>query len=298
MIAKSPAPEKQTLLLGAWDHGGACSTGNAVAGTLDLGPDATIDSKQLWLDWFDHWLQPAPVKTQTWPRVRYYAMGANAWRDAAAWPPPSFAATEIFLDGEALSLTATTGSGSRSYRYDPNDPTPAMNRLVSDPLPEWSPRDTRYLESRSDVLVYSSQVFEQPLEIAGPVYLILHASSDAPDTDFAALLSDVAPDGRANLLSHGILRASFRESLSEPRPLKSGKVYELSIELADIGHVVLAGHRLRLIVCSALFPYYHPNPNSGDLYGDETADRRFVATQLVLSGGATPSRLRIFTLKG
>jgi len=84
--------------------------------------------------------------------------------------------------------------------------------------------------------------------------------------------------------------------LSNPTPLARDKIHELTIELADIAHVVLPGHRLRLLVLSSLFPYYHPNPNTGDLYGDETENRRVVANQIVWSGEVHPSRLE-FLLK-
>jgi len=298
MVTKSPAAERQTLLLGAWDHGGACGTGKAVAGEFDLGPDATIDIRQVWLDWFDTWLRTGAKPSQDWPRVRYYAMGANRWSDADAWPPSASTRQSLYLSNTDARLLPTPPSESVEvrYAYDPNDPTPALDGLTADPLPEWAPRSTTFLEGRPDTVVYTSDPFTEALEIVGPVHLILYASSDAPDTDFAALLSDVAPMGTATLLSHGILRASFRESLSNPTPLARDKIHELTIELADIAHVVLPGHRLRLLVLSSLFPYYHPNPNTGDLYGDETENRRVVANQIVWSGEVHPSRLE-FLLK-
>jgi putative CocE/NonD family hydrolase len=133
-----------------------------------------------------------------------------------------------------------------------------------------------------------------PLEIAGPLHVHLRASSSATDTDFAAILADVDATGRAVFISHGILRASFRESLSEPELLVPGEVYDLSIEMADIAHVVLPGHALRLIVCSALFPYYHPNPNTGALYGDEEDGVYATVAQTVFCGEDEGSRLQVF----
>lgn len=111
----------------------------------------------------------------------------------------------------------------------------------------------------------------------------------------APVLADVGPDGQAILVSQGILRASFRESLSDPTPLIPGKRYQLDIELSDLGHAFLPGHRLQLIVCSCLFPYYHPNPNTGALYGDEGDRAWIVATQTVFSGGTAGSQLTLHT---
>ena len=123
-------------------------------------------------------------------------------------------------------------------------------------------------------------------------------SSSAVDTDFAAVLADVDPDGRAVFLSHGILRASFRESLTKPKPLVPGERYVLPIEMADLGHVVLPGHRLRVIVTSCLFPYYHPNPNTGASYGEERAGDAVVATQTVFAVPNEPSQLTVFVRQG
>jgi putative CocE/NonD family hydrolase len=285
------------MLVGAWGHGGACGTGQAIAGAFDLGPDASLDLPAVWLAWFDRWLRG--IDGELMPPVRYFAMGANAWRDADAWPPSDTAEWTMYLhaDGSLAAGTATTPA-SRSFAYDPADPTPGMERLSAGPLDDWSPRDLAFLERRADVLVYASEPFAEPIEIAGPIHLQLRASSSAVDTDFAAILADVDPDGRSIFLSHGILRASFRASLTEPTPLVPGERYELDIEMADLGHVVLPGHRLRVIVASCLFPYYHPNPNTGARYGEEEAGEGVVAEQIIYAGPDESSRLTVFVRNG
>ncbi len=294
MTALSPAAAAQSLLVGPWDHGGACATGQAVAGALDFGADGSIDLPGVWLTWFDRWLRG--LDGEPFPPVRYFAMGANEWRVADGWPPSETEERAFYLTaGRSLAAEpAAEPAAERAthvFRYDPADPTPAMNELTVDPLPEWSPRDTGFLERRADVLVFTGDPLVRPVEVAGPVHLLLHASSSAIDTDFAAVVADVDPDGRSILVSHGILRASFRESLTEPTPLVAGQCYALAIELADLGHVFQPGHAIRLIITSCLFPYYHPNPNTGANYGDERADDYVTATQTVFSGIDHPSRL-------
>lgn len=297
MVAHSPATGDQSLLVGPWGHGGACATGCAIAGALDLGPEATIDLPAVWLAWFDRWLRG--VDGDPMPPVRYFAMGANAWRDADTWPPSDTVERRWFLHADGtLAADPPTAPASRSFDYDPADPTPGMERLSSEPLDDWSPRDLAFLERRSDVLVYTSERFGEPVEIAGPVHLRLQGSSSATDTDFAAILADVDLDGRAIFLSHGILRASFRDSLTDPTPLVPGERYALPIEMADLGHVVLPGHRLRLIVSSCLFPYYHPNPNTGASYGEENAGDTVVASQTVYADSVQTSQLIVFVRPG
>jgi uncharacterized protein len=187
-------------------------------------------------------------------------------------------------------------AGTRAYRYDPDDPTPVIPVLDAGPPPDPRAEDLRFLEARTDVLSYTSPPVTALLEVAGPVTLHLHVASSAPDTDFGALLSDVHPDGRSVLLSSGIRRASFRESLTDPRPLSPQGTYALDVERADVALVVPVGHRLRLTVTSCLFPYYHPNPNTGEPLGAET--RRQIAIQTIHHGPEHPSHLAIFVLAG
>ena len=230
MEARSPAAGRQVLLLGAWNHGGACKTGEAVPGAHDPMPDASLDLRSVWLEWFDRWLAGRPGARETWPRVRYYAMGGG-WRDTDAWPPRGARPLTLALhpdgslavDGGGAEFWRTperpgagAAAGTRTYRYDPDDPTPSHPVVDAGPPPDPRAEDLRFLETRGDVLTYTSPPVAAPVEVAGPIVLRLHAASSAPDTDFGALLSDVDPDGRSVLLSSGIQRASFRESLTEP----------------------------------------------------------------------------------
>ena len=85
-------------------------------------------------------------------------------------------------------------------------------------------RDQRAAEARDDVLVYSTPAFTQDTEVTGPVTLELFASSSAVDTDFTAKLVDVGPDGFAQNLTEGILRARYRDSQEKPSFLNPGEV--------------------------------------------------------------------------
>src|SRR5262249_8236268 len=138
------------------------------------------------------------------------------------------------------------------YRYDPADPVPTCggNTLI---IPV-GVKDQREVEARQDVLVYSSEPMEKPFEVTGPLKVVLYASSSAPDTDFTAKLVDVRPDGYAQNIADGILRARYRASLNTPKLLSKGEVYELTIDLWATSHVFLPGHCLRVEVSSSNFP--------------------------------------------
>src|SRR5665811_2492327 len=106
-------------------------------------------------------------------------------------------------------------------------------------------RDQRAVEARSDVLVYSTPPLEQDLEVTGPVQLELFAKSSAVDTDFAAKLVDVGPDGFAQNLTEGIVRARYRSSQEKAELMNPGEIYKFTVDLWSTANVFLKGHRLR-----------------------------------------------------
>ena len=57
--------------------------------------------------------------------------------------------------------------------------------------------DQRPMETRNDILVYSTEPLKQGMEVSGPIDVTLYVSSDAKDTDFTVKLIDVLPDGTA-----------------------------------------------------------------------------------------------------
>lgn len=155
-----------------------------------------------------------------------------------------------------------------TYTYDPNDPVPSLggNNLAID----IGVQDQRPVEARPDVLVFTSEPLDQPLEVTGPVTVALWASSSAIDTDFTAKLIDVRPDGYAQNLLDGIIRARYRESESAPRMMEAGKPYLFTIDLWATSNVFLPGHRIRVEISSSNFPRYDRNLNTGEAFGEGT----------------------------
>ena len=278
--ASAQARSGQQLMVGPWAHGLPRAN---MAGQADFGYRSTplsIDQDRMVLNFFDRWLKnidrgDAPAK------VRLFVMGPNRWRDENEWPLTRTQWQRFYLhsrgransvagDG-ALDLAAPGDEPPDSYVYNPLNPTPTRGGGLCcyAPVVPGGAFDQRAIESRADVLVYSTEPLSEDLEVTGPVRLTLFASSSAPDTDFTAKLVDVAPGGEARNLTDGIMRARYRESASDPSLLKTGQIYEYTIELGSTCAVFSAGHRLRLEVSSANFPRFDRNPNTGhDLFAD------------------------------
>ena len=147
------------------------------------------------------------------------------------------------------------------------------------------------MEERDDVLVYSTPVLERPLEAVGPIELRLFFASSVRDTDFTGKLVDVHPDGRAMILTEGILRARYRHSFTHAELLGPDAVFELRLDLWATANVFLPGHRIRLDISSSNFPPFGRNGNTGGDIATESADKYGPAINRVLHDAAHPSRL-------
>ena len=131
------------------------------------------------------------------------------------------------------------------------------------------PCEQREIETRDDVLCFTTPSLESPVEVTGPIKLVLYISSSTRDTDFTGKLVDVYPDGRAEILTDGILRARYRESLTSPTLMEPGHIYELHIDLGATSNVFKVGHHIRLEVSSSNFPRFDRNTNTGGMIATE-----------------------------
>jgi putative CocE/NonD family hydrolase len=249
-----------------------------VVGTRPMG-DTRFDYWQTYLTWFDRWLREdatAANKIKEWPRLRYYLMGANAWKTADSWPvhgsePTKFYlssaghANSLFGDGK-LSTSPPATAPIDSFVYDPATPVPSLGGALcctgtADALP--GAMDQRPVEARQDVLVFTSEPLSAGVNVTGQVELELYVSSTAVDTDFTGKLVDVYPDGRAFNVVEGILRARYREGQTREVWMQPGKVYPLRISLGATSNYFGPGHRIRLEVSSSNFPEFDRNLNIG-----------------------------------
>ena len=74
-------------------------------------------------------------------------------------------------------------------------------------------------ETSKTMLVYTTAPLERDVVLIGDVSATLFAASSAVDTDFAVRLCVVDEGGCSRNLQEGIVRARFRDSLSEPTPI-------------------------------------------------------------------------------
>jgi len=269
------------LLVGPWAHLDAAISGIALSESLA---------------WLDRYLGPgtrhvAGASAPPERSVRIWVGGeqetrkaskiprpqgrAGQWREIAGWPPPGAGEQRWYLgpDGTLSPREPAAGPGAAParFRYDPADPTPSVGGAIM--APDAGARDNRPVEERSDVLVFSSEPLDQPVEIIGEVTAEVSVTRDNPYADLFVRLCDVSPRGRSVNVCDGIVRLTDRDPLAGP----------VKVSLIGAAHRFGPGHRLRLQVSGGAYPRFARNPGNGEV-DPPAAD--LVPTQYAIGLGA------------
>jgi putative CocE/NonD family hydrolase len=303
------------LLMGPWPHG----PGGSTCGDGSFGAHATVKVRELALEWFDHWLKGAPLRSIGPEPVRIFRMGGGSgtrddfgrlehgggWRNASAWPLPGTARTRYYLGRAGKLGPGQPRSGEPStFVFDPANPVPTIGgrygggRLTSLCAQDqmcapnvFGCKDAAPLAARPDVLSFSTAPLEASLDVTGEIRASLWIASDAPDTDFTAKLIDVHPSGYALILAEGQIRTRFRESFEREVMMQPGTPYQVNVNLGSTSNLFQRGHRIRLDISSSNYPAFEPNPNTGEPLGKWT--RRVKARNAVFHAAGRASFLEL-----
>jgi len=261
---------------------------------------------------FDHYLKGAANDYENDPLARIYVLvppdsgtsGSGFWINTDGFPMSGTTTHRYYLasdgaantrDGDGV-LTSTPGSPSASdhFTYDPADPVPTVGGnmccIVSNLVA--GAKEQAVVESRPDVLVYTSDALQSDMPIIGMVKATIWAASSAVDTDFTVKLVDVRPDGQTNNIVDSIVRASLRNgSKTAPSPIVPGEAYQYTLDVGNVAMVLPKGHKLRIQVSSSNFPHYGRNLNTGNDY--LTTSTIVKADQTILHDTEHPSFIEI-----
>lgn len=277
---------------------------NTIVGERNVG-DARLNYDEQIYAWFDMWLKGLDndFKDNT-PRVQYYTMGSNQWQSSDQWPPVDAQMTTFYLSsgGNANSLygdgiLSTTlpakDNPSDQFTYDPMNPVPSYggNVCCTGNAIKGGAFDQRQMESRNDILVYTTAPLEEAAEVTGFIETTLYVSSDAKDTDFTIKLIDVYPDGTAYNLDETIQRARFREGYDKEVFMEDGEVYKLDLTPMATSNYFKKGHSIRIEISSSNFPRFTRNLNTGGNNFDEKAG--VIAVNTIHHSETHPSQIRL-----
>jgi uncharacterized protein len=238
------------------------------------------------LDFFDVFLKGRGDAAAV-PRATWY-LGHEEWHTSPTWPPPGARELRLYLgaperaasgvEGGALQQAPDTAAGAAAWVHDPTDLVPSTYVNPFSSLHEWP--DERVVQGRGDVLTFSGDPVEEPLDLAGPVSAWLALGSSCPSMHVHAKLCDVYPDGSARMLVRGELL------VREPdygRPVE--------VKMSHTAHRLLPGHSLRLSIASSDYPLFlwHPGTEEDPWQAVECRANE----QRLATGGGTPSYLRV-----
>tara|TARA_R110002124_G_scaffold138576_6_gene302175 strand:- start:119707 stop:121587 length:1881 start_codon:yes stop_codon:yes gene_type:complete len=279
------------------------ATENTVLGERSVG-DARLNYDEQIYGWFDLWLkgEKNDFKSKT-PRVQYYTMGSNKWQSSEQWPPADSKMVTYYLNSNGDANTRF-GSGSLSTKkaskdnpdtfiYDPMNPVTSLggNVCCTGNAVKGGAFDQKEMEEREDILVYTSDVLKEGVEVTGFIESTLYVSSNAKDTDFTIKIIDVYPDGTAYNLDETIQRVRYREGYDKEVFMEEGKVYKVDLTAMSTSNFFKKGHRIRIEISSSNFPRFARNLNTGGNNYDES--EAVIATNTIHHSREYPSQISL-----
>lgn len=309
--AQSPAnvQNQHRLLMGPWVHGGngPASVGTANQGELSY-PNAADWNDSLALMFFDYHLRGIQNGWNNTPVIQYYTMGSNNWSSTPSWPPVGMTPVTLYMHTDTTMdiFPPSTSSGSISYQYDPNDPSPTHGGATLRADQVQGPYDqSDTVENRNDVLTFTTAPLVQDATISGVITVHLEITSDKFDTDFCIRLCDVYPTGESMLINDGVYRMRFRDgfNVADTANMIPNQHYAVDIALPNTSITILQGHSLRVDVSSSNYPRFNRNMNTGQaMYpgptqtaGDTLVNPQ-VATNTIYTNSVYASRVTIPSL--
>ena len=308
-----------TLVEGPWVHGGwSRSDGDHLGDVTFNAKTGDYFRKEIQFPFFEHYLKGKGTEP---PEAYVFETGTNVWRKYPNWPPKAAQAKMLYFHPEGkLSFDAPTGeSAADEYVSDPDHPVPFVNYTTEAVPQRYMVDDQRFAATRPDVLVYTSDVLDEDVTIAGPISPKLNIASSGTDSDFVVKLIDVYPNdfpnpvpdttgkrvvsappvlmgGYEQLLRGEPMRAKFRNSWEKPEPLTPGKMTAVNFTMPDLNHTFRKGHRIMVQVQSSWFPLVDRNPQTFVDIPNAKPEDFHKATEKVFHGKGSESGVEVLVL--
>ncbi len=299
------AKAQHYLIIGPWDHAGTRTPKKEVGG-LTFGEASVLDLNHLHKQWYD-WTMKGGAKPEFLKkRVAYYVPGATGgeiWKYADSLEAISNETRKLYLSsrqGQANDVfhsgELTAGEPGKEapdkFVYDPLDTRPAA--LEQKERPNFIADQTDALNLFGSGLVFHSEPFPEDTEVTGYLKLVAWIAMDVPDTDFAASVYEIKPDGTSIQLSSDLMHARFRDSLTEEKLAKAGEInrYEFA-GFAFFSRRIAKGSRLRLLLGCPNSIQLEKNYNSGGVVAAESGKDARTAHITLYHDAQHPSFLEV-----
>ncbi len=231
-------------------------------------PEPRADFVAMAIAWWRRWLMDEETGVEGWPRYRAFISEgarpggvrereAGRWVGLAEWPSAAVSESRLTLGADGRLGSARPGLcpiasaqhlGTRAGEYFPLDAGAGL------------PGDQRPDDALS--ALWESEPLDAPLDILGRPVLRLTLALNQPRGTLVARLVDLRPDGGAFLVARGVLNLCHRAGNAEPEAVVPGEFHEVTLPLDETGYRFGAGHRLRLALSTAYWPYLVPAPRA------------------------------------
>jgi putative CocE/NonD family hydrolase len=263
------------IVIGPWNHGGWEGDNADSLGQISFGSNTAAWFRALEKQWFDYWLKG--IGDGNFANAHCFQTGSNTWKTYNTWPPTNATTQKLYANANHTAGFTKPAAviGAISYISDPASPVPYRSLPIEATYGEgsrwytWHVEDQRFVTTRPDVVSFVMDSLTENLTVTGKVMAHVFASTTGTDADFVVKLIDEYPaiditstkmSGYQLPVAMEVMRGRFRKSLSQPTPLTPGKPEEFVIDLHDINHTFLKGHRLMIQVQSTWFPIIDRNP--------------------------------------
>ncbi len=230
-------------------------------------PGPQIGFLQEMVRWWDCWLKRQDNGVTEDPAYRAYmlhseppnasiAHRAGHWVAESAWPSPRV--TRQVMDLGAGGVLGG-GGGAPVVVKTPQDLGLAAGEFFPMGLNAEMPGD-----QAADDAKCACWEMDLPggIDLLGRAVLHLRLQSDQPFAFIVARLNDVAPDGRAVRICHGVLNLRHRDSAETPTPVPVGTAFDATLALDEMGYRLAPGHKLRLAISTTYWPFLWPSPKA------------------------------------
>jgi len=294
---QSPATQA-SIVMGPWTHGAWSRNEWSSFGGTQFGTNTNLFIQQKELDFFNFYLKNKGSYNKT--KATVFVTGSNKWQSFHQWPPSNVKPVRWTInENHQLLLNNTVSKGYDAYISDPANPVPYLNKVSDDRINEYMIADQSFASKRNDVLHYSSPILEKDITLLGGITANLSVSISGTDADFIVKVIDILPDGKATqqLVRAEILRGKFRNSYTDPEPFIPGEITSIHLQLNDVAHTFLKGHRIMIQIQSSWFPLADRNPQQFMNIADANDQDFQKSTIHIYHNTQYPSTIDVFELK-
>ena len=290
------------LVVGPWTHGAWRGNGDANRlGEVEFSEESLSQfyRDEVEFPFFEQHLRDVGQGGASATGALVFFSGENCWREMDEWNTEESKEQRIYLteDGSLQSQVSELKNSYSSYISDPNAPVPYYPDITSRRKSDYLIIGQEFVEDREDVLTFLSPVLSEDMIVAGGITAELFASISTTDADFVVKLIDVGPNGESEMMVRAnIMRGRYRNSFSAPEAFTPGKIERIEVNLTDVAHTFLAGHRIKVQIQSSWFPLFDRNPQQFiDIYKAGKED--FVPSEIkIFHDAAHPSAIRFRTM--